>query len=356
MPFQLSPGVAVVEKDFSAIVPAVSSSRGAFAGPFAWGPVLAPTSVTSENELVRIFGKPSDANAQAFFTAANFLSYTNSMLISRTDGTAARNAVAVQTGGVATITVTNAGTGYVAVPTVSIAPPTDAGGVQATAVAAISGGGVNGITVSAGGSGYTSASVQVGAPNLPGGTQATAHATIVGGAITGVVIDTAGTGYTSAPVVTITGNGSGATIGTVTISASTVTGITITNAGSGYSGNPPTITISGPPTGTTAAATATITTGGVKINNASDYLTNFANGAGVYGEFAARYPGTLGNSLLVSMADAASFAAWAYKSYFDAAPSTSTYVANVGGSNDELHVVVIDEDRSEEHTSELQSH
>jgi len=35
MPFQLSPGVAVVEKDFSAIVPAVATSAGAFAGVFA---------------------------------------------------------------------------------------------------------------------------------------------------------------------------------------------------------------------------------------------------------------------------------------------------------------------------------
>ena len=82
----------------------------------------------------------------------------------------------------------------------------------------------------------------------------------------------------------------------------------------------------------------------MKINNSNDYLLNFANGAGVFGEFAARYPGALGNSILVSMADSASFAAWAYKSYFDTAPSTSTFADNVGGSNDELHVVVIDED------------
>ena len=77
MPFQLSPGVAVVEKDFSSIVPAVSSSVGAFAGAFAWGPVLDPVTVSSENVLVQRFGKPNDSNAQSFFTAANFLSYTN---------------------------------------------------------------------------------------------------------------------------------------------------------------------------------------------------------------------------------------------------------------------------------------
>jgi hypothetical protein len=343
MPFQLSPGVAVVEKDFSAIVPAVSSSRGAFAGAFAWGPVLAPTSVTSENELVRIFGKPTDANAQAFFTAANFLSYTNSMLISRADVAAARNAVAIQSGSVNSISITNAGSGYTSAPTVSIGLPNDSGGTQATATAVLSGGGLTGVTVSAGGSGYSAATITISAPNVPGGTQATATATISGGAITGIVIGTAGTGYTSAPTVSISGNGSGATVGSVSISASSIASVVITNAGSGYT-SAPTVSFSNPPTGTAATATATVSVSGVKINNTDSYLTSFSNGSGVFGEFAARYPGALGNSLLVSMADSASFAAWAYKANFDAAPSTSTYAAQLNGSNDELHVVVIDED------------
>jgi hypothetical protein len=343
MPFQLSPGVAVVEKDFSAIVPAVSSSRGAFAGAFAWGPVLAPTNVTSENELVRIFGKPTDANAQAFFTAANFLSYTNSLLISRADVTAARNAVAVQSGGVTGITVGTAGSGYTSVPAVAVSAPQDAGGIQATATATISGGGVTGATVASGGSGYTAATITISAPNVVGGVQATATATIVGGAITGIVIGTAGSGYTSAPTVSISGNGNGATVGTVTISASSITGITVTNPGSGYT-SAPTITVAAPTTGVTATATATISTAGVKINNSNDYLVNFSNGAGVFGEWAARYPGTMGNSLLVSLADSASYASWAYKSYFDGAPGTSSYASNVVGTNDEMHIVIIDED------------
>ena len=50
MPFQLSPGVAVVEKDFSSIVPAVSSSAGAYCGPFAWGPIKDPVRVSSETD------------------------------------------------------------------------------------------------------------------------------------------------------------------------------------------------------------------------------------------------------------------------------------------------------------------
>ena len=80
MPFQLSPGVAVVEKDFSSIVPAVATSTGAFAGTFQWGPVLDPVTVNSENVLVQRFGKPKDENATSFFTAANFLSRVSTAL------------------------------------------------------------------------------------------------------------------------------------------------------------------------------------------------------------------------------------------------------------------------------------
>ena len=93
MPFQLSPGVAVVEKDFTSIVPAVSTSAGAFAGAFAWGPVEDPVQIASENELVDRFGKPTENNFIPFYTAANFLSYANNLLVVRTDGTNLKNAV-----------------------------------------------------------------------------------------------------------------------------------------------------------------------------------------------------------------------------------------------------------------------
>ena len=112
MPFQLSPGVAVVEKDFSSIVPAVSSSAGAFAGPFAWGPVEDPVRVSSETDLVSRFGTPTDYNYQSFFTAANFLAYTNNMLIVRSDASGLRNAVSVASGGVTGVFNFTAGSGY----------------------------------------------------------------------------------------------------------------------------------------------------------------------------------------------------------------------------------------------------
>ena len=62
--------------------------------------------------------------------------------------------------------------------------------------------------------------------------------------------------------------------------------------------------------------------------------------------FIAKYPGELGNSIKVSVCPpvASAFSAWDYKSYFDAAPSTSTFASNRGCSKDEIHVAVVDED------------
>ena len=87
-----------------------------------------------------------------------------------------------------------------------------------------------------------------------------------------------------------------------------------------------------------AAATAVI------IRNEDHYTASYSAGEGSVGEWAAKYPGTLGNSLKVSMADANAWSTWSYAANFDAAPSTSAYVNDLGGSHDELHVAVIDED------------
>lgn len=66
------------------------------------------------------------------------------------------------------------------------------------------------------------------------------------------------------------------------------------------------------------------------------------------GRWIAKYPGSLGNSLAVSICTYtsanAAFTAWNYKSFFTGAPDTSDYAAARGGNNDEIHIVVIDED------------
>lgn len=257
--FMLSSGVQVTEKDLTNIIPAVATARGAFAGAFQWGPVMDPTTISSENILVQRFGKPASANAMSWFTAANYLSYSSDLTIVRADVEAARNAVATKSGTVTTIAITNGGSGYVA-PVITI-----------------------------------------GGPNIEGGVQATASATVEGGVITLITVTEPGTGYTGVPSVDITDSA-----------------------------------------GISAVATASVATGGIKINNQSDYETNYINGAGMVGEFAAKYPGAGGNSIKVSMCDSADYETWTYKSEFQSAPGTSAFVANTGGSQDEMHIIVID--------------
>jgi len=92
MAFQVSPGVLVQEKDISRIIPAVSTSIGAFAGQFAKGPVDEIVAISSEQELVDTFGKPDSTNFEYFFSAANFLQYSNALRVVRATNTSLTNA------------------------------------------------------------------------------------------------------------------------------------------------------------------------------------------------------------------------------------------------------------------------
>lgn len=249
----LSPGIQVTEKDLTNIIPAVSSSAGAFAGDFSWGPVLSPTTVESENVLRKVFGKPTNSTAESFFTAANFLAYTNKLIVARTDATGNRNAVAQLTGSISAITIGGGGTQYSTAPTVVISAPQAAGGIQAVA--------------------------------------------------------------------------------TATVSDGNVTSVTITNAGTGYASAE--ITFEGGTIGSVATATATITTGSIKINNLEDYEVSYEGAQGTVGPWAARYPGTLGNSIKVSICDSSTWATWAYKAEFDGAPDVN-----------EVHIIVRNKDTS----------
>ena len=92
MAFQVSPGVLVQEKDLTRIIPAVSTSIGAFAGEFRKGPIDEITTISSEQELVSVFGKPDNSNFEDFFSAANFLQYSNALRVIRTQNSSVSNA------------------------------------------------------------------------------------------------------------------------------------------------------------------------------------------------------------------------------------------------------------------------
>jgi phage tail sheath protein FI len=87
MAFQLSPGVNVSEIDLTTIVPSVATSIGAFAGSFAWGPTREVTTISDEVRLVQRFGKPNSDNYEYWFSAANFLAYSNNLKVVRAANT-----------------------------------------------------------------------------------------------------------------------------------------------------------------------------------------------------------------------------------------------------------------------------
>lgn len=97
---------------------------------------------------------------------------------------------------------------------------------------------------------------------------------------------------------------------------------------------------------TTGSLNATTDGSGLLVKNLTDYEGNYANGEASVGEWVAKTAGTWGNSLKVSLcsADSTAFAAWTYADQFRGVPSTSSYVSQRGGTLDELHIVVIDED------------
>ena len=88
---------------------------------------------------------------------------------------------------------------------------------------------------------------------------------------------------------------------------------------------------------------ANLATTVVLVSNEDDYIDNHSSGSATYAWYA-KYAGNLGNSLKVSLCDSNTYATWEFANNFDDAPATSTYAASVGGANDELHVIVIDED------------
>ena len=101
MAFQLSPGVNVTEIDLTTVVPAVATSTGAIAGIFNWGPVNERVLIDTETKLASIFGRPSNNNAETWFTAADFLSYGNSLFVVRAANTLSSNVQESATNGFA---------------------------------------------------------------------------------------------------------------------------------------------------------------------------------------------------------------------------------------------------------------
>ena len=255
----------------------------------------------------------------------------------------------VLTGNVITgVTILTQGNGYIGAPNVTINRNSANTGSNAVLAPNVAYGYIDSITIDNPGiAGYTFVpNVTINRNNSLGGTNAAVQARI-SAYVTTITLTYSGNSYTTSPNVTITPATADIPYITSNVTANTevrypIANVSITNAGSGYT-SAPTILISAPGNNNTDG-TATVGLNPPVITNADNFISNYSSGGLTFGEFAAKYPGALGNSIKVSMADAATYSIWQYKSQFNGAPSTSTYASDRGGSNDELHILVLDAD------------
>ena len=286
-----SPGVLVKEIDATSVVPSVSTSDAGFAAAFLWGPADQVTTITSEVELVKIFGKPTTtAVEQNWHVASNFLAYAGSLNVVRTLGDDETNAsdgsgTAVE-GVVSDIepSVTSAGSGYTA----------------GTALATTAGTGV--------GTGATITITTIDTTD-PVATGTVATAVLVAG----------GSGYATGDIINITGGGG--TGGTVTVD--TVTTTTATGEASKVEN-------------TDKFDSTTFVDGG------ATFIARYAGALGNSLLVSVWHQGTFTNwKETINGTDKD------LSSLYDRAPNTSSYVLGKNGNtdvNDEIHLVVMDAD------------
>jgi len=91
----VSPGVKVREVDLTVgRIDSISDQTGAIVGPFERGPVLEPLLIENEQDMIDLFGKPSsnDRQYEYWYTASNYLQYGGILRVVRADGASLNNA------------------------------------------------------------------------------------------------------------------------------------------------------------------------------------------------------------------------------------------------------------------------
>ena len=348
MGFQLSPGVQVSEIDLTTIVPSVATSIGGIAGKFAWGPVNQVVTISDEVRLVDRFGKPNNTNADYWFSAANFLAYSNTLKVVRAaNSSSTLNATGKYMANIASVTINAGGDSGITLPTIRFDGSNSSSAVATVNVK------VTGVQISSQGTGYAVNDVLT----VTGGTHfgaasniATIRVATVGasGNVTGITIQTSGV-YSAIPTVEnnpFTANSSANGVGFTANISFGLHSINVADSGIGYNSyEGVSVNVSGSFANvSTSVVLNVVSANTVFIESDDDYENNHDSGANTAGQWAAKWPGELGNSLRVEMADAATFTNWAYAGEFTDAPATSSFASGEGGSNDEVHIVVLDED------------
>jgi phage tail sheath protein FI len=95
MPNYVSPGVYTIEKDISEYAPSINTSIVGIVGFAGKGPTNKATLITSQNNLIRTFGAPSEAlKGQGLEGGLEILEQTNSMYFVRAAASTAADASA----------------------------------------------------------------------------------------------------------------------------------------------------------------------------------------------------------------------------------------------------------------------
>lgn len=336
MGFSLSPSVTVNEIDLTLFVPNVATSIGAFVGFFEWGPVEQVNIVSSERDLVSQYGQPNDSNAQDWFSAFNFLAYSNDLRTCRV----VDDAVALNAGG-----GTGAG-GYETQTDFAFATVTetqsdlvfDQAGKTITTIAGDFSSFADADTIVVSGTtsndgiytinGAPTATVITVTEALVDETPAV-PVTVEKNTITTTAGDFVAGDFVVGQTFTVAGTTSND--GTYTVAA--VVALEITTVETVVAEVPAVAVIV---TGYTGAYDATANEPTL-VKNAEDRLASDATIVATTNAFLAKYPGILGNRISISVADATSYSlvdwvdgAWLYSGYFSAAPE-----------DDEIYVVVL---------------
>ena len=92
MASQVSPGVVLRERDLTnAVIVGDSALTAAFASSFQKGPIGEIVSISSQKELIEVFGAPKEGNAEDWLVASEFLGYGGRLAVVRAE-TGALNA------------------------------------------------------------------------------------------------------------------------------------------------------------------------------------------------------------------------------------------------------------------------
>jgi hypothetical protein len=324
MATQSSPGIRITEVDNTLAVAQAAPPAGAIAGSFRWGPVEEVRTVTSEDELVRVFGKPDNDTASYFFTAANFLAYSNALRVVRVANsgsyaaTASASTTRVAAAGFTINTssavlttnaaveltpgqvlqISNASSNVVTVTVLSVTNTTQAILTTTPTEAVASGNAFSfGLAVKNADqyeANFSTGSTTVGswAAKYPGSLGNSLRVELCGGA------NAYSSSYTQSAA-NVTMSGAGVTVLTVS-----------------------------------SDVTATLKVGDVITANGQERVVLAVNASHI----------TVNTAFSGVLTGAAFSRRWAYSTLFGAAPGTSDYAVSAGATNDELHVVVVDED------------